>query len=258
MGVEVVRKRAWITGAGKGIGRALALALARDGWIVAASARSKSDLESLSREAEIALGKIVAFPLDITNPIEITDTVAAIEAEVGRIDLAVLNAGTHIPIQAWTFDASAFRTLVETNLMGTVECLNALLPRFIERGDGRIGVVASVAGYRGLPTAAGYGATKAALINMCEALRPELESTGVTLQLFSPGFVDTPLARKNTFPMPFIVSAEDAAQAILKGLGKRRFEIAFPRRMAFVMKTLRILPDWLFFAITRRMVGERS
>ena len=247
-------RTAWVTGAGKGIGRALALTLARRGWTVAASARSQDDLAKLADEATPLAGRIVTFPLDITDEAAVLETVARIEAELAPLDVAVLNAGTHRPISADRFDTTAFRTLVDTNLMGTVHCLGALVPRLIARGAGRIAVVASVAGYRGLPSAAGYGATKAALINMCEALRPDLARHGVALQVISPGFVDTPLTRKNDFPMPFLIAPEEAAEAMARGLERDSFEVVFPWRMAVTMKLLRLLPYWLFFRITRRML----
>lgn len=247
--------RAWVTGAGKGIGRALVLALAEKGWTVAISARTATDLAILVSEAAKTPGRVVSYPLDITDEAAVDDTVSRIEADLGALDLAVLCAGTHTPVTARTFDTRVFRALVEINLMGSAHCLGAVIPRFIARHSGRIAVVASVAGYCGLPTAAAYGATKAGLINMCEALRPELEREGVTLQVIAPGFVDTPLTRRNDFPMPFMISAEAAAKAIVKGLESRRFEIAFPLRMELAMKALRMLPYRLFFTITRRMVS---
>jgi len=256
MPVKNENQRAWVTGAGKGIGRALALALADKGWTVAVSARTEGDLQTLIAEAAGRPGRLVAFPADVIDQAGIEATVAKIEAELGLLDVAILCAGTHKPVTARTFDTRKFQALVDTNLMGTVHCLGALVPRFIARRTGRIAVVASVAGYCGLPTAAAYGATKAALINMCEALRPELQRDGVTLQIVCPGFVDTPLTRKNDFPMPFMISADSAAEAIVKGLASERFEIAFPLRMKLAMKFLKFLPYPLFFAVTRRMVAD--
>jgi short-subunit dehydrogenase len=127
---------------------------------------------------------------------------------------------------------------------------------FLARGGGHIAVVASLAGYRGLPGAAAYGATKAALINMCEALKPDLERSGVKLSLINPGFVETPLTAQNDFPMPFLIPVDEAVSQIVRGLERSNFEIAFPGRFAFLMKVLRILPDRLFFTLSRRMLRE--
>jgi len=248
------QRTAWVTGAGKGIGRALAKRLARGGWTVAVSARTEKDLASLG--AECPAGRIHAFPLDVTDEKGTAVTLAAIEDQLGPLHLVVLNAGTHTPVTAEDFSAGTIRTLVETNLMGTVYGLAQVMPRFIRRKSGHIAVVASLAGYRGLPTSAGYGATKAALINMCEALKPELERHNVRISLINPGFVETPLTDRNEFPMPFLIPAERAASYIVRGLEGSGFETSFPRRFAFIMKLLRILPDRLFFFATRRMIRE--
>jgi NAD(P)-dependent dehydrogenase (short-subunit alcohol dehydrogenase family) len=192
----------------------------------------------------------------VTDPAAVTAAVGTIERTLGPIDQAVLNAGSHQPVRATGLSAAAFRELTELNLMGTVNCLEALLPGMIARRAGRIAVVASLAGYRGLPTSAAYGMTKAGLINMAEALKPELEAYGVHMQVVNPGFVRTPLTDKNPFPMPFLMEVEDAAGAFYRGLGSKRFEIVFPRRLAYLLKVLRCLPTPLAFAVTRRLVPE--
>jgi len=243
---------AWVTGASSGIGRELAIALCKRGWQVVASARGEGQLAELAKAAS-GNGAIIPLPLDITDAAAVDEAVAAIAAAHGRLDLAILNAGTHIPTPAEDFHRDTVRQLVDINLMGAVNCLAALLPGFIARRGGEIAVVSSMTGYCGLPTAAAYGATKAALINMSEALRPELELHRVSLRLIDPGFIDTPLTRRNRFPMPFLISAEKGAASILRGLGSRRFEITVPRRMALLMKLLRLLPYPLFFAVTRRI-----
>lgn len=247
--MTVERRVAWVTGAGKGIGRALALRLARDGWMVAVSARTEADLVALVAEAP----NIHVFPLDVTDAVGTERVVKAIEALLGPIHRAVLNAGTYIPTSVAPFSPEDFRRQFDVNVMGAVNGLSALVPRLVAQGRGHVAVVASVAGYRGLPAAAAYGATKAALINMCEALRVELDPHGVAVSVICPGFVKTPLTDKNDFPMPFLISAEDAADYIVRGLNAGRFEIAFPPLFAAIMKTLRILPNRLFFAVARRL-----
>ena len=244
-------RAAWVTGAGSGIGRALALRLAREGWRVAVSARTARDLDTLAAEAP---GRIHAFPLDVTDPEATLQAVTHIEDALGPLDLAVLNAGTYARDSAAHFEPGAFRKTVDVNLMGAAHCLAGLMPRMLARESGHIAVVSSVAGYVGLPGAAAYGASKAALINMCEALYPELAARNVRLSLINPGFVDTPLTQKNDFPMPFLISADAAVDHIMAGLKSRRFEIAFPWKMVLSMKALAALPARLRFALTRRMV----
>lgn len=241
----------WITGAGTGIGRALALRMAETGWTVAISARTESDLESL---AAAQPGRIHPYRLDVTDTEAVAATAKAIATELGVIDLAIFNAGTYHRTSATDFDLSKLASMVNLNITGTLNCLAATMPAMIARRGGHIAVVASVSGYVGLPGASGYGATKAALINMCESLKPELEAEGVRLQLINPGFVKTPLTDKNDFPMPFLIDVDDAVDHIMAGLTAPRFEIAFPWRMALAMKSLRNVPHWLKFAATRRMV----
>ena len=243
----------WITGASSGIGRALALALARDGRRVVASARRAQELESLA--AEGPEGLIRAWPLDVTDGDAVAAAVAAIEAEIGPIAFAVLAAGTHQPVRAEDFRAAGLEALWRVNVHGTATCLEALIGRMVARRSGRIAVVSSVAGYGGLPSAAYYGATKAALINMTEALRFDLAPLGVTVQLIDPGFVRTPLTDKNTFQMPFLIEPEAAAQAILRGLDSGRFEVHFPRRFTLLMKLLGLLPYRLYFPLVARLTG---
>ncbi|MGB3338862.1 MAG: SDR family NAD(P)-dependent oxidoreductase [Devosia sp.] len=253
MARETFTGTAWITGAGTGIGRGLALALVARGMTVAASARTEADLLSLAAEAK-GPGSILPMPLDVTDEAAVRAAVARIEAEAGPITLAILNAGTNSEVTAESFDTARFAHVVDTNLMGAVYCLGALLPLLRQRRAGRIAVVASVAGYRGMPTAAAYAASKAALIAMTESLKPELEADNVELTLVNPGFVDTPLTRRNSFPMPFLIPADEAVSAIMKGLERGRFEIVFPWQMTVLMKLLGSLPYGPFFAITRRMV----
>lgn len=242
----------WITGASSGIGQALAFRLACGGATVAVSARSAQDLAGV---ASAMPERIHAFPLDVTDAAAVTATVAAIEERLGPIDLAVLNAGTHIPMSLDDFSARTARSLMEVNYMGVVHGLDALLPRLRRRGAGHVAVVASVAGYRGLPTAAAYGPTKAALINLCESLKPDCDRAGIRMTLISPGFVATPLTERNPFPMPDLIGAEEAADAIVAGLAGTAFEISFPKSFTRKVKMARCLPYRLYFTLVRKVTG---
>jgi NAD(P)-dependent dehydrogenase (short-subunit alcohol dehydrogenase family) len=246
----------WITGASSGIGRALALELARDGATVAVSARSLGQLDQLVRDAATCRGRIVSYPLDVTARDDVVVTVARIERELGPIDITVLAAGTHKPVKAQRFDARELARLVEVNLLGVANSLEPVMRSMIERGRGRIAIVSSVAGYRGLPTSAYYGATKAALINLAESLKFDLDRHGVQMQLINPGFVKTPLTDKNPFRMPFLISPEEAAERIAKGLRGTSFEITFPRRFTWVLKLLRCLPYRLYFPLVARATSR--
>ena len=244
----------WITGASSGIGRALALRMARAGRRVAVSARGEAALEALAAVAAALPGAILPLPLDVTDAGACRAAVARIEREQGPLAVAVFCAGTHRPTPAGSLAVEDVRALAEVNLLGTVNCLVPVVAAMRPRRSGRLAVVASLTAKRGLPTAAAYGMTKAGLVNLCEALRPELQAEGIVLQVVNPGFVKTPLTDRNDFPMPFLMPVERAAEAVWRGLRSRRFEIAFPWQMALATGLLRRLPNRVALALTRRMV----
>jgi short-subunit dehydrogenase len=253
-------KTLWITGAGKGIGRAVAWEYVKHGWTVAVSSRTQADLDALIQEALAAKlpGRIAAFTVDVTDYDAVKQAFKDIEQDVGQIDQVIFNAGTHIPNAATNFNVASFRTLMEINFMGSVNGLSAVVPTFIARRAGHIAIVASVAGYCGLPLASAYGASKAALINMCEALKPEMEAAGVTLSVINPGFVRTPLTAKNKFQMPFLIDSDVAARHIYAGMAKGKFEIVFPLAFALILKALRMMPYAVYFAITRKIIPKST
>lgn len=252
--MEIMRSgkgTAWVTGAGSGIGRALAKRLAQDGWAVAASARTASDLDSLAAEMP---GRVVAVPLDVTDEAACVAAARQIEAALGPIDLAVLNAGSYFPTTAANFSVANFRKTVDVNLMGEVNCMGAVAPGMVERRAGHIVLMGSMSAFVGLPTAASYGATKAALNSIAQAFRPDFARFGVMISVINPGFVKTPATDKNRFPMPFLIGVDEAVEHIVRGLAAKRFEINFPWQMNFAIHLLAALPNWAKFAVTRRML----
>lgn len=244
----------WITGAGRGIGEALAILCAQRGLTVYASARTASELDRLKNSSRRYSGTIVPAPLDITDPQQIDALMQSWDKGSGLPELVILNAGTHDPFSAQDFSAERCQRVFDINLQGTINCLDPVLKRMLKRNSGQVAVMASVAGYRGLPTAAAYGASKAALIHLCEALRLDLKDSKVTLQVINPGFVRTPLTDKNDFKMPALQEPEEAAASIFKGLLSTRFEIAFPGRFVYFLKFLRILPYRWYFALIGKTV----
>ena len=173
----------------------------------------------------------------------------------------MLNAGTWSQFRVDQWDSQAFADHLQTNLMGTVHALEGVVPTMLEQGHGRIVGTASVAGYRGLPGSEAYGATKAALLNLFEALRGSLGPRGIVVQTLSPGFVRTPMTDRNRFPMPFLIDPEVAARTIAAGIEKDKAEVVFPLPMMLVMKTARLIPvrAWTAAtaAMTRRGIGRQ-
>ncbi|MDE2444669.1 MAG: SDR family NAD(P)-dependent oxidoreductase [Alphaproteobacteria bacterium] len=240
-------KTVWITGASTGIGREIALLLARAGLTVAASARRADMLTGLHPN-------IHAYPLDVTDGAAVAQTVAKIEHELAPIDLAIMAAGVYQPISADQIDPAVFSSLMGVNYQGVVNALASLLPVMRVRGRGHVAWIASVAGYRGLPKAAAYGPTKAALINLAECLKPELQRQGITVSVVNPGFVATPMTKDNDFPMPFLMQPNEAASRTIAGLAKGKFEVAFPTRFVAILKFARCLPYGLYFWIISKAI----
>jgi short-subunit dehydrogenase len=242
---------AWITGGSSGIGAALAHELCRRGARVAITARRA---ERLADVAASAPGEAHALPGDVREPAALEEVVAAVEANVGPIDLAVLNAGIWTQVEVGTWDSAIIREHIETNFMGMVHALDAVLPRMLARRSGTIVGVASVAGYRGYTRAEAYGPSKAAEINLLESLRVDLGPLGVDVQLVNPGFVRTPLTEANDFPMPFMIEAPDAARRIADAIEKGKAETVFPLPYRVGMKLVRVAPVRLYTAVSRRFV----
>jgi NAD(P)-dependent dehydrogenase (short-subunit alcohol dehydrogenase family) len=227
---------AWVVGASSGIGAALAEELLERGARVAISARREDRLHDVSS------GRMLVVPADATDAAGLRKAADRVRDELGPLDLVVLNAGYWEQMNVREWDVDVFRRHVEVNLLGMSNGVGAVLPEMIERGAGTIAGVASVAGYRGLPGAEGYGATKAGQINMLEGLRTEVARRGVHVATVCPGFVRTEMTERNRFPMPFMVDADAAARTICDGLEHDRTEIVFPLQMAVLMKLARYLP----------------
>lgn len=245
----------WISGASSGIGRALALKLAGEGFRVAVTARNHEKLLELQTEAVGLSGSIIVLDGDVTNAADMEHTVAAIEYQHGTLAMAILNAGVYLPVDGAHLKHEDFERSFSVNLSGVVNCLIPAVRHMKMKGQGQIAIVSSVTGYGGLPTSAAYGATKAALINMAESLKFDLDKLGIRIQIINPGFVDTDATRNNQFPMPSLVTPQVAADEIAAGLKSLAFEISFPKSFTLRLKLLKFLPYSLYFKAINRFTG---
>ncbi|MBM3781324.1 MAG: SDR family NAD(P)-dependent oxidoreductase [Acidobacteria bacterium] len=242
--MSLTGKAVWLTGASSGIGEALVPALLDAGVRLTISARRADALADVAARHPGA--SLHVLPLDVTDREAVHRAASDVRAQWGHIDIALFNAGTHIPVQAQTWSADDFRALIDVNYMSLVYGVEAVLPDMLARRQGHIAGVASVAGYRALPTAAAYGASKAAAILMLDALRFDVERQGIAVSVINPGFVRTPLTDRNRFHMPGIIDAPRAAALIVRGLEHRAREIHFPALFSWTMKLLRVLPYPLY------------
>jgi short-subunit dehydrogenase len=243
-------RRVWVIGASTGIGAALARELIDAGARVALSARNRERLAAIAEGTDA-----VVAPLDITDRAAVRSVAADVRTALGALDLVIVVAGTHTPMRADAFDLARAEKLLAVNLHGPLHCLDAVLPTLLAQRHGGIALVASVAGYRGLPEALIYGPSKAALIHLSEGLYLDLRKAGIGVYLVNPGFVDTPLTARNEFAMPALMAADKAARRTLEGIAAGRFEIHYPRRFTFWLKLLRLLPYPAYFWAVRRFTG---
>lgn len=246
-------KTVWLIGASSGIGLATAAALHERGAQVVVSARQ----DPLLQDFVVAHPGARARALDVTDADAVRTLAAALLGQ-GPLDLVVYCVGHYKAQRAYDFDVAQMLQHQQINYVGALYVLDAVLPAMLARGSGHLSLIASVAGYRGLPKSLAYGPTKAALINLAESLYGDLQPRGIGVSLVNPGFVQTPLTAQNSFHMPALITPQQAAREMLAGWHRGRFEIHYPRRFTYFMKLLQSLPYALYLPLLRRMVKEQG
>ncbi len=243
-------KTIWITGGSTGIGRALALKFANNGWNVVVSARR----ENLLRELEKSNQNIFPYPLDVTNKENCSEVFQNIIAKFKNIDISFFSTGTWDPKKEKDIDVEQIENVMKVNFFGTLNCIKSVEEYYRTRGSGHISIVSSIAGYRGLPNSTGYGPSKSALNNLAESLYFDFKRYGVRVSLISPGFIKTPMTDKNDFKMPFLKTVDYAAEKIFEGLTKtNQFEIHFPKQLTLILKFLKILPNSWYLSLVGKL-----
>ena len=249
-------KVAWITGASGAICGEIARRLAASGVAIAATARPSEKLDELAASSE----RIKAFAADVLKPEELKTSVSKTESTFGPIDLALLGAGMYAPFDIRNIDLDGFHRTMALNVDGVINAVAAVLPKMLARRSGHIAIMGSLFGYAGWPENGSYGASKAAVINLAESLKLELEGTGVAVTIINPGFVDTPLnASYDRKKKLYVMKKERCARKILERLPRKPYEIAFPPQVEGFLKTVRSLPRAVSFPLirwfTRKMQG---
>ena len=232
-------KTYWLIGASEGLGRALAKRLDAEGAELILSARTLDRLVSLRDE----LSNAAVIVVDVTD----AGSVRRAAEVAGDVDGVIYNVGAYDPMPATKWDSQAALTMAEINFTGAMRVLGELVPRMVARDRGDITLIGSLAGYRGLPAAIGYGASKAALVSLAETMRFDLRDTGIVVRLINPGFIKTRLTQKNAFSMPMLMTPEKAAGHVVQAMKKRRFRTDFPAPFSWVIRALVVLPDWLVY-----------
>jgi len=235
-------KRYWLIGASEGLGRAVAECMSRAGVEVIVSARSEDRLQELVAELP---GRASYVPIDVSDPKSVVEAVT----EVGDIDGMIYLAGVYWPQPATQWNAEEVTAMFDINLTGAARVLGHVVPAFVDRGHGHIVLTGSLSGFRGLPGAIGYGASKAGLMYLAESMYADLRKTNVAVQVVNPGFVKTRLTQKNDFKMPFIMEPEDAAKEMFEHMGTDQFKKSFPTAFGLMFRASQFLPDWAYYRL---------
>ena len=237
-------KRYWLVGASEGLGRALAYKLSAAGAELILSARAEDRLQSLADDLP---GKTQVLPLDLADEA----SVAQAGETLGHVDGLVFLAGAYWPMSALNWDGPAALVMADINFTGAFRVLNQVMPQFLQRDAGHIVITGSLSGFRGLPGAIGYGASKAGVMALAESLYADLCRTGIQVQVANPGFIKTRLTEKNTFHMPFLMSPEEAADHMFKHMQSPRFKRSFPTLFSLLFRFSQFWPDWLYYRVFR-------
>ncbi|QLG87505.1 SDR family NAD(P)-dependent oxidoreductase [Chitinibacter bivalviorum] len=241
-------QRVWLIGASSGIGAALAKQMLNAGAEVVISARRLPQLQQVAADYQ----KAHIVPLDVSDQAAWAAAYAQVVHRIGTPDLVVFCAADYRPERSWEVNVSQAESTLRINLLSAYAAIEQVLPAMLARGTGGVALIASVAGYLGLPNASVYGPSKAALINLAEILYSDLHPKGLNVYLINPGFVKTGLTAKNTFAMPALQTPQQAAMAIWQGISAGEFEIHFPRRFTRWLKLLQLMPYRLRFALFER------
>ena len=243
-------KTIWITGASSGIGKALAIKFAKNGWNVAISARRENLLNEISQNHK----NIKSFPLDVTDKNKCKEVFKEITNNFESVDICFFSTGTWNPKKEKNIDVEQIENVFRVNFFGTLNCIKSVEEYFKSKKKGIITIVSSIAGYKGLPNSTGYGPSKSALNNLVESLYFDFKRDNVRVCLVSPGFIKTPMTDKNDFKMPFLKTTEYAAEKIYDGLiYKDSFEIHFPKQLTLILKILSFLPNNLYLSLVGKL-----
>ena len=248
--MERKKKIAFVTGVSDGIGAAFTKILLQNGWEVIGISRNEQKLNSFKKSINSISNVFKSYKCDVQN----IEKLKKIANENNAATLLFLNAGIYNPIDSSKSNLEIYKEHINVNLLGVINCYEAFLPKMLEEGDGKIIIMSSISGWIGLPKAAAYGPTKAALRSFAQSIRYDLKPKGISVQVCSPGFVETSATSVNDFYMPGLMKVEDAAKLIFKNMFKKKFEFSFPFIFSLLMKILSVLPDKLSSFLIKKSI----
>jgi len=244
----------FLTGASSGIGEGLAVAMAERGAVLGLLARRREELENLASACREKGGHTMIFPCDVTDAKAVQDAADEMRREFGHIDIMIANAGIGgNDKETRAYEPEAVKRLIDTNLLGAVNCIHAVVPHMLERGKGHLVAISSLAGIRGLPKSAAYSASKAAMTMFFESVRLDMIGKGIDVTIIQPGFIETPLTAGRTNRMPYVMKLDDAIPYFLSAIEKKKAFAAFPWQLASIVRLGKIMPASLYDRIASRM-----
>ena len=247
-----------LTGASSGIGYSLAKSLPKENCSLALISRRKNILKQLETELKNRRNRVISYSCDVSNIDEVRETYSQIKNDFGKVDIAILNAGISHQADVKNYSAEIAEKIFNVNVFGIINFVEQLLPEFLERREGIIVGVSSLAEVRGFPKSGFYNASKSAASLLLESLRIELKPFGVNVITIKPGFVRSPMTDKNDFRMPFLMDIDEATNSIIKGLRKEKQIIQFPLPIVFGAKIMKLLPNWLFDYLMSKPLPARK
>jgi short-subunit dehydrogenase len=228
-------KKYWLVGASEGLGLALAQKLSRAGAEVILSARSA---DRLAEAVATMPGRATALPVDVADA-------ASVRAAAAKVFLA----GVYWPTRAAAWDADKVEAMCDINFTGCARVMGAVMPGMVARGTGHLVITGSLSGFRGLPGAIGYSASKAGTMALAESMYADLRGTGISVQVANPGFIRTRLTDKNDFSMPFLMEPDQAAQYMFDHMLTDRFKVSFPTVFSWLFRLSQFMPDWMYYRL---------
>jgi short-subunit dehydrogenase len=241
-----------ITGASSGIGRGLARNLASRGAKVGLIARRKDELDQLVDDIETSNGRAMALPVNVQDANAVREAAQRLQAHFGSIDILIANAGIGGNADPAHLSVDDFKCVIDVNVLGVVNCVAAVVPQMIEKGNGQLVAISSLAAYRGLPKSAAYCASKAAVSIMFESFRLDLKPKGIEVTIIHPGFIKTPLTAGRDAQMPFLMEIDDAVEKIAGAIEQKKKSYSFPWQLATIVRLGMIMPTFLYDQISRR------
>jgi short-subunit dehydrogenase len=251
--VSFANQVAVVTGASSGIGWELAKTLAAQQCAVGVVARRRERLEALVQQIQAAGGKAAFAVADVADRAQIIAAIHGLRDQLGPIDLLIANSGVGVPTTLEPINTDEVEWMFKVNTFGVIYSIEAVLPDMLQRGKGHIAAVSSLAAYLGMPGESGYCASKAAVNSYMDGLRIQLRRRGIHVTTICPGFIETPMTAMNTFHMPWLLKADQAAKRIVLALGRKKKIYNFPWQLSLLMKFADWLPDW---ALERLLEGK--